>query len=33
MAAPIQPATVPDHVFFGLTAGQNFGPPRLRPAK
>jgi len=20
-------------VFFGLIAGQNFGPPRLRPAK
>jgi hypothetical protein len=32
-AAPIQPATVPDQVFFGLTFGQNFGPPMSRPAK
>ena len=32
-AAPIQPATVPDQVFFGLIAGQNFGPPSIRPAK
>ena len=32
-AAPIQPAMVPDQVFFGLTFGQNFGPPRMRPAK
>ena len=31
--APIHPATVPDQVFFGLTRGQNFGPPRMRPAK
>ena len=23
----------PDHVFFGLTVGQNFGPPIIRPAK
>ena len=32
-AAPNQPAIVPDQVFFGLTAGQNFGPPIRRPAK
>ena len=32
-AAPIQPATVPDQVFLGLTRGQNFGPPIARPAK
>ena len=32
-AAATHPATVPDHVFLGLIAGQNFGPPRLRPAK
>ena len=32
-AAPIHPAIVPDQVFFGLTLGQNFGPPSMRPAK
>ena len=31
--APIVPVTAPDHVFFGLTAGSNFGPPKARPAK
>ncbi len=32
-AAPPQPATVPVQVFFGLIAGQNFGPPAIRPTK
>ena len=27
------PPTAPDQVFFGLTAGQSFGPPIARPAK
>ena len=27
------PATVPDHVFFGLIEGQTLGPPSKRPAK
>ncbi len=30
---PIQPAMVPDQVFLGLSAGQNLGPPRMRPKK
>ncbi len=28
-----QPAAMPAQVFFGLTRGQNFGPPISRPAK
>ena len=31
--APSVPATAPDQVFFGLTAGISFGPPKARPAK
>ena len=31
--APSAPATAPDQVFFGLTAGISFGPPKARPAK
>jgi hypothetical protein len=30
--APTRPPQKPDHVFFGLTAGHSFGPPRLRLA-
>jgi hypothetical protein len=32
-AASDQPPIVPDHVFLGLTLGQNLGPPISRPAK
>src|SRR5262249_61737020 len=31
--APDAPAIAPDQVFFGLTVGNNFGPPKARPAK
>ncbi len=31
--APSVPAMAPDQVFFGLTAGISFGPPKARPAK
>ena len=31
--APSVPAIAPDQVFFGLTAGNSFGPPKARPAK
>ena len=31
--APSAPAMAPAQVFFGLTAGANFGPPIARPAK
>ena len=31
--APSAPAIAPDQVFFGLTAGISFGPPKARPAK
>src|SRR5215813_3430809 len=31
--APAVPAIAPDQVFFGLTTGINFGPPKARPAK
>ena len=28
-----KPASAPDHVFFGDTRGQSFGPPIARPPK
>ncbi len=31
--APASPPTKPDQVFFGLTRGQSFGPPKWRPVK
>src|ERR1700724_3983326 len=33
MVAATAPPTAPDQVFFGLTAGHNFGPPSARPRK
>ena len=33
ITAPSVPPIAPDQVFFGLTAGQSFGPPIARPAK
>ena len=30
--APRKPAAKPSQVFLGLIAGQNLGPPRMRPA-
>src|SRR6188472_4346664 len=30
--APSTPATAPDLVFPGLTTGESFGPPKVRPA-